>query len=80
MSDTTRAGADLNGSTRTRDNVSRTLLPLWISALSLVVIAVVAIVTSIELVHAVHATIVSVVALQQELSQLKAGLGALLGH
>lgn len=79
MSDPTPARPDLIGSARPRDPVSRTVLPLWIAALSLALVAVVMIVTSIELVHAVRSTEASVVQLQQELSQLKAGLGGLLG-
>jgi len=56
-----------------------TLLPLWIAALSLAVIAVVLIIGSVELVRALHSTEASVAELQQQVEQLKSGLGGLLG-
>lgn len=58
---------------------ARTVLPLWIAALSLAVIAVVMIIASVELLHAVRTTQASVVQLQQQVQQLKSGLGGLLG-
>jgi len=43
------------------------------------VIAVVMIISSVELIHAVRSTQASVVQLQQQVSQLKSGLGGILG-
>lgn len=42
-------------------------------------IAAVMIISSVELIHAVRSTHASVVQLQQQVSQLKSGLGGLLG-
>lgn len=58
---------------------SRTLLPLWIAAVSLAVIALVLAIASVELLHAVRNTQASVVQLQQQVQQLKSGLGGILG-
>jgi len=62
-----------------RHPAGRVVLPLWIAALSLAVIAATMIITSVELVHAVRSTQASVVQLQQQVSELKSGLGGLLG-
>jgi len=79
MTEPSRSSADTDVRSRRHDPVSRTVLPLWIAALSLAVIAATMILTSVELVHAVRSTQASVVQLQQQVSQLKAGLGGLLG-
>ena len=60
-------------------SAARLVLPLWIAAVSLAVIAVVLIVASFSLVDAVQATQASVVQLQQQVAQLKSGLGGLFG-
>lgn len=64
---------------RRDDAVSRAVVPLWIAALSLAVIAIVMIISSVQLIHAVRSTQDAVVQLQQQVSQLKSGLGGLLG-
>ena len=74
-----RDSADPDGRSRRLDDVSRAVLPLWIAALSLAVIAAVMIISSVELIHAIRSTQTSVVQLQQQVSQLKSGLGGLLG-
>jgi len=58
---------------------SRTALPLWIAAISLAVIALVMIIASFQLLNALHSTQASVVQLQQQVTDLKTGLGGLLG-
>lgn len=74
MTDPSRASAATRDRPRRDEVVSRAVLPLWIAALSLAVIA-----SSVELIHAVRSTQASAVQLQQQLSQLKSGLGGLLG-
>lgn len=65
--------------TGSRRPITPTVLPLWIAAISLAVIAVVLIVASVTLVNALHASQASLVQLQQQVGQLKSGLGGLLG-
>jgi len=80
--------AHLTSPTPTRANVvdrnrssatSRAVLPLWIAAISLAVIAVVLIIVGCQLLDAVHTAQGSVVQLQQQVQELKTGLGGLLG-
>jgi len=67
-------------SPRTRSGSSAgTVLPLWIAAISLAVIAVALIIASFQLLDAIQSTQASVVQLQQQVQQLKSGLGGLLG-
>jgi len=58
---------------------SRAVLPLWIAAISLALIAVVLIIVGFQLLTAVHTAQGSVVQLQQQVQELKTGLGGLLG-
>lgn len=58
---------------------SRTVLPLWIAAVSLAVIALVMIIASFQLLDALRSAQASVVQLQQQVTDLKTGLGGLLG-
>lgn len=74
----------LTSSTTTNDRGpraarSRTAIPLWIAAISLAVIAVVMIIASVQLLEAVRSTQGAVVQLQQQVHELKSGLGGLLG-
>ncbi len=67
-------------SPRTRSrSAAGTALPLWIAAISLAVIAVALIIASFQLLDAIRSTQASVVQLQQQVQQLKSGLGGLLG-
>ncbi|MGI3784004.1 MAG: hypothetical protein ACRYG2_24840 [Janthinobacterium lividum] len=79
MTEPSQGGADTGDRSRHHVAVGRALLPLWIAALSLAVIAAVMIISSVELIHAVRSTQASVMQLQQQVSQLKSGLGGLLG-
>lgn len=79
MTEPSRTRDDTDSRSRRGDAVGRAVLPLWIAAVSLAVIAVVMIIGSVELIHAVRSTQASVVQLQQQVSQLKSGLGGLLG-
>lgn len=76
---TTAASAVTGPAPHRRPAGSGLALPLWIAAISLAVLAVVLIFASIQLLDALHATQASVVELQQQVGQLKAGLGGLLG-
>lgn len=73
------------GPTREKTNpaahspASRLILPLWIAALSLAVIAVVLSISSVQLLHAVNTIEALLLQLQQQVQQLEAGLGGLLG-
>lgn len=51
---------------RGRSAASGTVLPLWVAAISLVVIAVVLIIASFQLLDALHSTQASLVQLQQQ--------------
>lgn len=77
MTETQSAAVTTHESTRPLGG--RTLLPLWIAALSLAVIAIVMIIASVELIHGLRTAQASVVQLQQQVQQLKSGLGGLLG-
>jgi len=62
-----------------QSTAARIVLPLWIAAVSLAAIAIVLIIGSIELVQALHQTQASVQELQQQVQQMRSGLGGLLG-
>ena len=79
MTDSSLPSAHTPATSTRQNGFGRAVLPLWIAALSLAVIAVVMIISSVELIHAVRSTQASVVQLQQQVSQLKSGLGGILG-
>ena len=79
MTDSSQPSAHTPAASIRHNGFGRAVLPLWIAALSLAVIAVVMIISSVELIHAVRSTQAAVVQLQQQVSQLKSGLGGILG-